>query len=323
MYLITGCAGFIGFSMCQYLLKKRYKVIGVDNLNQYYSKELKHERLNILKKNKNFSYQKIDLCNKKKINKLLYNLNDIKIIHFAAQPGVMYSYKNPKSYFDNNILATNNLVNESKKIKINQFIFISSSSVYGDKKKYPITENSKLSSINYYAETKNICERIVKKNQAYLSKSIKILRPFTVYGPFGRPDMLILKLLTHIKKKQKINIYNFGKYLRDFTYIDDVVKIIFELSNKENRKLKIYNICASRPIEINKILYLIKKYNKKIPIMKFMPKRKGEMLITYGSNKKLLNDIKFDKFTSVEEGLKKTIKWFKSFKNKKSLYLHK
>ena len=134
MYLITGCAGFIGFHMCKYLIKKKIKVLGIDNLNKYYSKKLKLDRLKILKKNKNFTFHNIDLRNKKKLLSLLSNFKKLNIIHFAAQPGVIYSYKNPNSYFENNILATKNLVSITKKLDISQFIFISSSSVYGDKK---------------------------------------------------------------------------------------------------------------------------------------------------------------------------------------------
>lgn len=322
MYFITGCAGFIGFSMCQYLLQKKINVIGVDSINQYYSKNLKLKRLNILKSSKYFKYHKANLCNKEDIKNIIKKYDQLNIIHFAAQPGVMYSYINPDSYFENNVLATKCLIDVTKKNLKNNLIFISSSSVYGDKKKFPISEKSKLFAINYYAKTKIECEKIVKKNQKYFN-SVKILRPFTVYGPYGRPDMLILKLLVSIKRKQKINIYNFGKYLRDFTYIDDVIKIIFKLSINNKKKYEIFNICASRPIKITKILSIIKKYNKKLPSIKFLPKRKGEMLITYGSNKKILKKLGYKKFTSIEMGLKNTIKWFNSFKNKKFLYLER
>lgn len=323
MYLITGCAGFIGYHMTHYLIKKKIKVIGIDSLNKYYSKELKLKRLNILKKNKFFKFYEVNLCNKNKVKKIFKSFTKIKIIHLAAQPGVIYSYKNPKSYYSNNVEATRNLVHLCKNIDIDQFLLISSSSVYGDQKKYPILENTKLKPINYYAKTKIECEKIIKNNYKNLPISTKILRPFTVYGPYGRPDMLILKFLSYMKKNKKINIYNYGKYLRDFTYIDDVIKIMFLLSKKKNLKMETYNICASRPIEINTILKLFKKNLNKSFHIKYLPKRKGEMLVTYGSNKKLLKSIKNIKFTKIEIGLKKTINWYKNFKNKKSLFLHK
>ena len=249
MYLITGCAGFIGFHMTNLLLNKGIEVIGIDNLNRYYSKDLKLKRLEILKKKNNFQFENLNLC-KSNIDRFLIKYKNIKIIHFAAQPGVIYSYKNPQSYFDNNIKATNNIIKSIEKYHISQFIFISSSSVYGDQKTYPISENANLKSINYYAKTKIKCENEIKKKFKKSAHSTKILRPFTVYGPYGRPDMLILKMLNSIKKNKKINIYNFGKHLRDFTYIDDVVKIIFKLSKIENKKIKTFNICASNPIEI-------------------------------------------------------------------------
>jgi UDP-glucuronate 4-epimerase len=322
MYLVTGCAGFIGFHMCELLLNKGIKVIGLDNLNKYYSKDLKLKRLSILKKKKLFEFFNIDIS-KKKIDQILFNKKNLKIIHFAAQPGVMYSYKNPKSYYDNNILATDKLIESVKKIKIAQFIFISSSSVYGDQKKYPINEDARLKSINYYAETKIQCEKKIRKNFKECSHSTKILRPFTVYGPYGRPDMLVLKMLTLIKQKKKVDIFNHGKHLRDFTYVGDVVKIIYQLSNKKNVNIKTFNICASNPIEINKVVKLFEIFlNKKI-LINSLPKRRGEMKITYGSNKHLLRFINFKKFTSINEGLKRTINWYKKFKYKKLLELHK
>jgi UDP-glucuronate 4-epimerase len=322
MYLVTGCAGFIGFHMCELLLNKGNKVIGIDNLNKYYSKDLKLKRLSILNKKKLFRFINLDLS-KNKIDEILLNNKNLKIIHFAAQPGVIYSYKNPRSYYKNNILATNKLIESVKKKEISQFIFISSSSVYGDQKKYPINEDAKLKSINYYAETKIYCEKQIRKHFNKCSHSTKILRPFTVYGPYGRPDMLILKMLTLIKKKKKVDIFNHGKHLRDFTYVEDVVKIIFHLANKKNKKIKTFNICASNPIEINKIIKIFENFlNKKILINK-LPKRQGEMKITYGSNKYLLKFINFKNFTSINHGLRKTINWYKKFKYKKLLELHK
>ncbi len=319
MSLITGCAGFIGFHMCQFLLKKNYKVIGIDSLNAYYSKEYKLNRLKILNKYKNFSFYKIDISNKKKITKLFNKFNFTKVIHFAAQPGVIYSFKNPESYKRNNLIATSNLIDLILKKKIKNFIFSSSSSVYGDQKRYPIKENFKFYPINYYAKTKIACENKIKSKLKNQNISTKIIRPFTVYGPYGRPDMLILKLLSAIKNKKKINIYDHGNQLRDFTYIKDVIKIIYLLSKKNNTKIKIYNICASNPISINQIIKIIRKrLNIKIKI-NYEKKRKGEMKITYGSNSEIKKYLKYTKFTKIESGLNDTIKWFNKFQNKKIL----
>ena len=200
--------------------------------------------------------------------------------------------------------------------KIKHFIFSSSSSVYGDHEKYPISENFKFRPKNYYAKTKISCEKLIKKKLKTTNTSVKIIRPFTVYGPYGRPDMLILKLLSLISRNKSIEIYDYGKQLRDFTFVKDVVKIIFLLSKKIDKNLKIFNICASQPIKINHVLYLVESiYKKKIKI-NYKEKRRGEMKITYGSNKKLKKYINFKKFTNIEIGLNQTIKWFKKFQSK-------
>ncbi len=318
MYLITGCAGFIGYHMTNYLTRRNNKVIGVDSLNRYYSKDYKYERLKILKKNKRFKFYKIDLSNEKEIKNLLTEKKIKYVIHLAAQPGVIYSYKNPDSYYKNNVKATQNLVDLFNNKTIKNFIFVSSSSVYGDQKKYPIKENFKLIPKNYYAKTKITCEKIVTKGFAKNNIPFKIVRPFTVYGPYGRPDMLVLKYLTYSKSNKILKIFNFGKHLRDFTYVDDVVKIIYILSKKNNGN-KIYNICASKPIQIIQFLNIFKKLNKFCPNIKYFKKRKGEMNITYGSNFRVKKDINYKNFVSIEAGLAKTISWYKLFKFKKIL----
>ncbi len=316
MYLVTGCAGFIGFHMCELLLKKNYKVVGIDNLNSYYSVNYKTHRVSLLKRNKNFKFYKFDLNQKKKIYQLFCNNTFSNVIHLAAQPGVIYSYKNPKSYYKNNVNATDILIEQIKKNKIKHFIFSSSSSVYGDHRKYPIDENFKFKPKNYYAKTKISCEKLIEKKLKNSETSVKIIRPFTVYGPYGRPDMLILKLLSLIERNKTIKIYDYGNQIRDFTFIRDVVNIIFLLSKKLDRNLKVFNICASKPIKINNIIFLAQSIlNKKIKI-RYAFKRKGEMKITYGSNKRLIKYIKFKKFTAIKDGLNETLKWFKEFKNK-------
>jgi len=319
MYLVTGCAGFIGFHMCELLLKKKYKVVGIDNLNSYYSANYKISRVSLLKKYKNFKFYKFDLNQKEKIHRLFLKNNFSNVIHFAAQPGVIYSYKNPKSYYKNNVNATDILIEQIKKNKIKHFIFSSSSSVYGDHKRYPINENFKFKPKNYYAKTKITCEKLINKKLKNTETSVKIIRPFTVYGPYGRPDMLILKLLSLIRRNKTIKIYDYGNQMRDFTFIKDVVDIIFLLSKKIDYNLKVFNICASKPIKINNIVSLVQDIlNKKIKL-KYEHKRKGEMKITYGSNKKLIKYIKFKRFTSIKYGLITTIKWFEEFKNKSLL----
>jgi UDP-glucuronate 4-epimerase len=323
MYLVTGCAGFVGFNTCELLLKNNKRVIGIDSLNIYYSKAYKLKRLSILKKNNNFEFHKFNLCDSNKLKEIFKNNKITHVIHLAAQPGVVYSYKNPKSYSFNNVSATKSLIKILKIFEPNNFIFSSSSSVYGDHKKFPIKENFRLIPKNHYAKTKVKCEKLIKTELKNTNISIKIIRPFTVYGPYGRPDMLIIKMLSLIDRAKALQVYNYGKHLRDFTYIYDLVNIIYQLSKKRDPKIQTFNICASKPIEINSILTLTKKYLKKDFKINFLRKRKGEMKITYGSNKKLLDYIKYKKFTSIEDGIKQTIKWYKNFPQKKLFTTYK
>ncbi len=310
--LITGSSGFIGFHLSNLLLKKKNKIIGLDNHNSYYSSSIKLKRLSILRKKKLFKFFKINLLNKKKVKKIFELYKPEIIFHLAGQPGVLYSFKNPKSYYDNNVVATKNLCKLAKEFNVKKFIFASSSSVYGDQKKYPISENAKLNPKNPYALTKRKSEKIVF---SILEKKIKfvIFRFFTVYGPLGRPDMFIHKLLNSIKKNSKIYLHNNGLNFRDFTYIDDVTDILNLSINKDLNK-SIINICRSNPIRTDVLLKIIKKLYKlkKFNITKIKSVR-GEMLKTHGSNRKLKNIFKKKKFKNFNEGLKKTVNYYKKF----------
>ena len=232
--LITGSSGFIGFHLSKFLLKKKYIVIGIDNHNSYYSRKVKIKRLSILKKNKKFFFEKIDINNKQKLNKVFQKFLPNIVIHLAGQPGVLYSFKNPNSYYANNINATKTLCRICKDFEIKKFIFGSSSSVYGDQKTFPILENAKVNPKNVYAKTKLKSEKIVNKTFFKSKTNFIIFRFFTVYGPYGRPDMFIHKFLNHIKLNKLINIHNNGLNFRDFTFVDDVVLILEKSLKKKN-----------------------------------------------------------------------------------------
>ena len=194
--LITGVAGFIGFSLAKRLLrKKNINIVGIDNLNSYYSKKLKLKRLEVLKKNKNFSFHKIDLVQKKKLEQIFRKNKFSTVINFAAQAGVRYSINNPKSYTDSNIIGFINLIETIKFYKIKKFIFASSSSVYGDEKPFPKSETSELNPINLYSLSKLSNEHLAKSMSKSMNAKVIGLRFFTIYGPWGRPDMMIMKLL--------------------------------------------------------------------------------------------------------------------------------
>ncbi len=311
--LVTGSAGFIGFHLSINLLKnKRFKVFGIDSLNNYYDKKLKIKRLKILKKKKNFSFYKINLLKKKKLNSLFKKNNFDIVYHIAGQPGVLYSLKNPKSYVLNNTAATKVISQVAKKYSIKKFIFASSSSVYGDQKKFPISENFEKKPKNPYAKTKLESEKIVIKTLKKSKSKYIIFRFFTVYGPYGRPDMFIHKFLYSMKKNKEINIYNSGKNLRDFTYIDDVSKILIKSLNKKIYN-KILNICRSNPILTNKLIdLLISNYSnrKKVKLNK-IDFVEGEVLKTHGSNKNLKEIFGKLIFTDIKKGIKNTVKSFK------------
>jgi UDP-glucuronate 4-epimerase len=304
-FLVTGSAGFIGFHLSLRLLKKKYEVYGLDSLNNYYSLKLKKKRLKILLSHENFFFKKANLVNYKESKKIINIIRPDIVYHLAAQPGVLYSYKNPLSYRLNNIVATKNLLKIVKKIKIAKLIFSSSSSVYGDHKKCPITENFKLKPKNYYAKTKVACENLIKKSGVpYI-----IFRIFTAYGSLGRPDMLFSIMLRRIYKNLDVNLYNHGNYLRDFTYIDDVIDILVK-AYKKNIIKKIINICSSNPVKIKDLCsIMMKKLNKKFKI-NFLKRRKGEMIKTYGSNKVLRRIFQKNEFQSISLGVSNLINNF-------------
>lgn len=307
-YLITGSSGFIGFHLAKELLKnKDNEVYGLDSLNKYYSVSLKKKRLNILKKKKNFKFLNINLCNYNLAKKSILEIKPDFIFHLAGQPGVIYSFKDPASYKNNNVVATNNLLKIVSFIKVKKFIFASSSSVYGEQKKFPIKENFKLNPINYYAVTKLKCEHLIKKKLKNLKISYIIFRLFTVYGPMGRPDMFIYSSIKKIKKGKKIILYNHGKSLRDFTYVDDVVKVFVKSITKKISNNPIINICSSSPINIFKIINIIGRILGKKSRIQFRSSRKGETNKTHGSNKILKKILKIRKFTNITSGLKKII----------------
>ena len=310
--LITGVAGFIGFSLAKKLLKnKNVNIVGIDNLNSYYSKKLKLKRLNNLKKKKNFCFFNIDLVKKDSLNKIFKKNKFSTVINFAAQAGVRYSFENPKAYTDSNIIGFINLIEIVKYYKIKKFIFASSSSVYGDEKPFPKTENSEPNPINLYSLSKLSNENFAKSMSKSMKTKIVGLRFFTIYGPWGRPDMMIMKYLIASKKNIIFSLYNKGDHLRDFTYIDDAVDICESLINmKIKNKFDIFNICSSKPLLITKVIREIDRYVKKPKILK-KPRDKADVYKTFGDNKKIKKFLKKKiHFTNYTKGIENTCKWF-------------
>ena len=230
---VTGSSGFIGFHLSKKLLENGHSVHGFDSMNKYYDVKLKIDRLKILKKYEKFSFTKNKLENKKILTNILLKLKPKAIIHLAAQAGVRYSIENPKVYIESNIIGTYNIIELAKKINIKHLLIASSSSVYGANKKLPFTEIDKTETqLSVYAATKKSTESIAHSYSNIWKIPITMLRFFTVYGPWGRPDMALFKFTKGIINKKKIDIYNRGRMYRDFTYIDDIVDGIYKLINK-------------------------------------------------------------------------------------------
>ncbi len=311
--LITGCAGFIGFNFSKYLLEKKYSVVGIDNINDYYSISLKKNRLKELKKFKKFSFFKIDLTNQNKLNKTFNKYKFTSVFHFAAQAGVRYSVEYPSKYIESNIRGFFNILETIRKKNIKNFFYASSSSVYGNSKNFPLKENQDLKPTNTYSLTKKFNEDLSEIFFKYYKIKPIGLRFFTVYGEWGRPDMFISKAIDAAFKKKKLYINNYGNHVRDFTYIKDVNKILYKLMNsKISIDKNIINICSNNPINIIKIVKYIEKYSKKINIQK-RNIQLADVLKTHGSNYKIVKKKLIKKFTNFDEGIKSTIQWYKKY----------
>ena len=310
--LVTGVAGFIGFSISNFLLKRKYKIYGIDNLDNYYSIDFKKKRLEELRKYNNFYFKNFDLNNKKKLNKFLEKKNIKIIIHLAAQAGVRYSFENPKKYIDSNFFGFLNLVLCSKKHKINKIIYASSSSVYGDSKSLPVSERSELKSKNIYSASKILNENTAELYSKLFNINFVGLRFFTIFGEWGRPDMLIYKLFKSHLNRNKIKINNFGNHYRDFTYIGDVNKILYKLIKSKVSGHKIYNISSNKPINIKK---LVNKFEKLYDLNKqYVKLHKADVLNTHGNNKKILNKLKVSFSKDFYKNLFNTFKWYRQNK---------
>ena len=239
--LITGCCGFIGYHLSQ-KMGTNYKVLGIDNISTYYDTNYKYKRLKKLKSNKNFKFFKIDITDKK-LEKFFAKFNFDLIINLAAQPGVRLSISNPSIYFQNNINGFFNLIECVKKYRVKHFIFASSSSVYGNQKKYPVVEEADISKpLSFYGATK-VCNEAMAYSYSNMYKiPTTCLRFFTVYGPENRPDMAMYKFTKNIISNKQIELFNKGNFLRDFTYISDIINSISKLITKPPKKIIPYNV---------------------------------------------------------------------------------
>ncbi len=328
--LITGSSGFIGFHLSKLLLEKGNAIHGIDTMNNYYDVNLKKARLSILKKYRNFSFTKVDLEDSKKIENIFKKIRPKVVIHLAAQAGVRYSIEKPKVYLKSNINGSFNVIESSHKINVKHLIMASSSSVYGANRKIPFREIDKTETqLSIYAATKKANESMAHSYSNIWNIPITMLRFFTVYGPWGRPDMALFKFTKNIMNNKKIDIYNNGEMYRDFTYIDDIVDGINLIINKPpNIKQKnkfrndslspvapfrILNIGNTKKVYLLNFVREIELILKKKAIRNYMPLQKGDVKQTL-SNTKLLNKITgYKSKTSYKLGIKKFLNWYKEY----------
>ncbi|WP_430509454.1 NAD-dependent epimerase [Gottfriedia solisilvae] len=324
LIFITGCAGFIGFHLSRRLLEEGCQVIGIDNINDYYDVTLKYDRLNMLKKYQKFHFVKGSIDNKELVESLFEQYQFEIVINLAAQAGIRYSIENPESYIQSNLVGFANILECCKHHKISHLIYASSSSVYGNNKHIPSSIYDRVDHpISLYAATKKANELMAYTYSHTFKLPTTGLRFFTVYGPWGRPDMALFKFSNAIINQQPIEVYNYGNMKRDFTYIDDVVESVMRIINNGPPKesdsyYKIYNIGNHKPVKLDYFIQLIEVQLGKKAILKLLPMNPGEVLETYADIEQLVNDIKYRPQTSIEEGLIKFTNWFKDYKNIKT-----
>jgi UDP-glucuronate 4-epimerase len=325
--LVTGSAGFIGMHTALRLAKEGYHVIGLDNLNTYYSVELKLARLkeqgistenleyNKLVKGKNgIQFIQLDLVDTAAMEELFEKYQFDRVVHLAAQAGVRYSIENPHAYIDSNVKGFLNILEFAKDQKVEHVIFASSSSVYGNSCEVPFREDAKTDSqVSLYAATKKANEAMAHSYASVHNQYITGLRLFTVYGPFGRPDMAIFKFTERILRDKPIDVYNNGDLRRDFTYIADIVEgiiLVINTSVERQKRYEIYNLGNGEPVELMDFISKLELAISKKATLNMLPMQAGDVYETYASTKKLYLDVGYTAKVNIEEGVRKFVNWY-------------
>ena len=334
--LVTGSAGFIGFHVAKELIMEGHQVFGIDNFNDYYDVNLKLRRNNFLlelseKYKSNFVSIKNDICSFEALNKIFKEYEIEIIVHMAAQAGVRYSINNASKFIQSNIVGFGNILELSKIYNIKHLIYASSSSVYGGNKKIPFNENDNVDHpVSLYAATKKSNELMAHSYSHLFNVPTTGLRFFTVYGPWGRPDMALFLFTKNIIEGKEISVFNNGNMARDFTYIDDIVKsikkLIFKIPSKNDRfdllnpqpseswaPYKIFNIGNSNKVNLIDYIQAIEKNLGMKAIKKFLPMQPGDVPVTYSNCERLNKLIEYRPNTTIDDGISNFIKWYKSF----------
>jgi UDP-glucuronate 4-epimerase len=329
--LVTGAAGFIGFHLCERLLNEGHQVVGIDNLNDYYDVTLKDDRLAKLTDRDGFSFHKIDLADREGIEQLFERYEFESVVNLGAQAGVRYSLQNPRAYIDSNLTGFGNILEGCRHYKIKHLVYASSSSVYGANTKIPFSVHDNVDHpISLYAATKKANELMAHSYSHLYKIPTTGLRFFTVYGPWGRPDMAPMLFTKAILAGKPIDVFNYGKMQRDFTYVDDIVEGIIKVMHKipepnpdwtgtepdpatSKAPYRIYNIGNNQPIEL---MYFIEVLEKALGIeakKNIMPIQPGDVPTTYADVSDLTADVGFKPDTSIEIGVQRFVEWYRAY----------
>lgn len=331
--LITGAAGFIGYHLARYLLNRREQVYGIDNLTDYYDVSLKKARLAQISQQSTFSFQFLDLSDREAVQQLFEEHQFDSVIHLAAQAGVRYSLQNPWAYVDSNLSGFINLLEACRTQEIQHLVFASSSSVYGANTKVPFSVTDAVDyPLSLYAASKRSNELIAHTYSHLYGIPVTGLRFFTVYGPWGRPDMAYFKFVKSILEEKPIEIYNFGNMQRDFTYIDDIVEGVVRVMYKppveslsqtvqephvfnSNARYRLYNIGNHKPVELLQFIEVIEATLGKTTEKRLLPIQPGDVPTTFADVSDLMRDVGFCPSTPIEQGIPHFISWYRSYYN--------
>ena len=346
--LVTGAAGFIGFHLSKRLLDEGSKVVGIDNINAYYDVNLKKARLAILKKYDNFTFHKIDIANRRSMESLFQGSPKTEtlpvtrhasrvtdsfdtVVHLAAQAGVRYSITNPYAYIESNIAGFINILEGCRHHKVKHLVYASSSSVYGANTKMPFSIHHNIDHpVSLYAATKKANELMAHTYSSLYKIPTTGLRFFTVYGPWGRPDMALFLFTRAILEGKPIDVFNYGKMQRDFTYIDDIIEGVVRVMKKTPKPnpswsgdapdpgtsyapYKVYNIGNNNPVELMTFIETIEKCLGKKAKKKLLPLQAGDVPATYADVDDLMNDVGFKPATPIEEGVGRFVEWYQKY----------
>lgn len=329
--LITGAAGFVGFHLSKSMLNKENEVVGIDNLNDYYETNLKTTRLDILKKMDDFTFHKIDLKDKSDVYSIFEKYKPEYVVNLAAQAGVRYSIENPYAYVDSNLVGFMNILEACRHFPVKHLVYASSSSVYGGNKIAPFsTDHNVDHPVSLYAATKKSNELMAHVYSHLYGIPTTGLRFFTVYGPYGRPDMAYFSFTKDILAGKPIKVFNHGKMERDFTYVDDIVEGVEKLIpvipqaisdwNEDEDDIstsfapyKIYNIGNNNPVPLMRFINALESALGKEAEKVYMEMQPGDVMRTYADVTDLERDIDFRPNTSIEDGLQKFVDWYKEY----------